>query len=234
MYYKDFNDVKGIIPKNDLERYFLENNKGRGIHKWFHYFEVYDRYFSKFRGEDIVILEVGVENGGSLQMWKKYFGPKAKIYGIDINPNCKKFEEDQIEIFIGSQEDPTFLNEVKNKIPKLDILIDDGGHLMNQQIVTYEEMFSHLKENSIYLCEDLHTSYWPEIFDGGLKKPNTFIEYSKNFIDYINAWHSRELEISKETKNIFGIHFYDSILVLEKRTIEEPFHSDNGILTQIR
>lgn len=126
------------------------------------------------------------------------------------------------------------MREIKDRIPKLDILIDDGGHLMHQQIITYEEMFDHLKEDSIYLCEDLHTSYWPEIFDGGLKKPNTFIEYSKNFIDYIHAWYSSELEVNKETKNIFGIHFYDSILVLEKRIVDEPFHSDNGVLTQKR
>jgi hypothetical protein len=234
MYYKDFNQISNLQPKNDLERYFLENKNGPGIHKWFHYFEIYDRYFSKYRDKEISILEIGVENGGSLRMWRNYFGNKAKIYGIDINPNCKKFEDEGIEIFIGSQEDVDFWDKVKQKIPKLDILIDDGGHTMIQQIITYEQIFSHLKEDSIYLCEDLHTSYWPEFYSGGLKKENTFIEYSKNFIDYINAWHSRELEVNFETKNIFGVHFYDSILVLEKREILPPFHSDSGILTQTR
>jgi len=232
MYYRNFSEIEGTIPKNDLEKYFLENKEGRGVHKWFHYFEIYDRYFSKFRGKEIAILEIGVQNGGSLQMWKYYFGANAKIYGIDINPECKKFEEDQIQIFIGSQEDPIFLDEIKSKIPMLDILIEDGGHTVNQQIVTYEKMFSHLKEDSIYLCEDLHTSYWPEFYGGGLKKQNTFIEYSKNFIDYINAWHIPNFYPNYETENIFGIHFYDSILVLEKRKIKEPYHSSNGILVQ--
>jgi cephalosporin hydroxylase len=119
---------------NDLEKYFRLNDK-RLIHKWNHYFEVYDRHFSKYRNKDIVILEIGVSHGGSLQMWKDYFGDKAKIYGIDINPQCKEFEEENIKIFIGSQSDRNFLREVKAQIPPIDILIDDGGHTMVQQIL---------------------------------------------------------------------------------------------------
>lgn len=233
-YYQNFEAIKNIEPKNDFEVFFLKKKGKKNIHKWFHYLEVYDRYFSKFRNKEISFLEIGVENGGSLEMWKDYFGPKAKIYGVDINPNCKKYEEEQIEIFIGSQEDGEFLNSLKTKIPKLDIIIDDGGHTMNQQIVTYEHMISHMTDDSIYICEDLHTSYWPKFYGGGLKKEGTFIEYSKNIIDYINAWHSNEQEIGFETKNIFGVHYYDSMLVLEKRIIKEPFHADNGTVVEIR
>jgi cephalosporin hydroxylase len=120
---------------NDLEEYFRLNDK-RLIHKWKHYFEVYDRHFSKYRNKDIVILEIGVSHGGSLQMWKNYFGDRAKIFGIDINPQCKEFEEENIKIFIGSQSDRNFLREVKAQIPPIDILIDDGGHTMVQQIVS--------------------------------------------------------------------------------------------------
>ncbi|MEO6759595.1 MAG: class I SAM-dependent methyltransferase, partial [Saprospiraceae bacterium] len=116
---------------NDLKKYF-DNNTGRVIHKWEHYFEIYDRHFGAFRNKEIVILEIGVFQGGSLQMWKSYFGPKARIYGIDIDPECKKFEEENIEIFIGSQSDKDFLATLKKKIPPIDILIDDGGHTMNQ------------------------------------------------------------------------------------------------------
>ncbi len=83
----------------DLEVYFRKNDK-RLIHKWAHYFDIYDRHFARFRDKEIVILEIGVSQGGSLQMWKDYFGPKAKIYGIDVNPQCKQLEEDNIKIFI--------------------------------------------------------------------------------------------------------------------------------------
>ncbi|WP_291403742.1 class I SAM-dependent methyltransferase [Daejeonella sp.] len=213
---------------NDLENYFRLNDK-RLIHKWNHYFEVYDRHFSKYRNKDIVILEIGVSHGGSLQMWKDYFGARAKIYGIDINPQCKEFEEENIKIFIGSQSDRNFLREVKAQIPPIDILIDDGGHTMVQQIVSYEELFDYVKEDGVYLCEDLHTSYWLE-FGGGNKRKGTFIEYSKNFIDSLNAYHSEQknLKVDEFTKSVFSIHYYDSILVVEKRSIKEPFHERTG------
>lgn len=213
---------------NDLEKYF-NNNTGNLIHKWKHYFNIYDRHFRDFRGRDINVLEIGVSHGGSLQMWKDYFGPKAKIYGVDINPYCKALEDQQISIFIGSQEDRAFLRELKNKIPKLDILIDDGGHAMKQQIVTFEELFDHVDDHGVYLCEDLHTSYWRK-WKGGYKRKGTFIEYSKGLIDSIHAWHSktRKLKVTKFTKSAYALHYYDSILVIEKKPIEEPYHLKTG------
>lgn len=213
---------------NDLERYFRQNDK-RLIHKWIHYFDVYDRHFSKYRNKDVVILEIGISQGGSLQMWKDYFGDKAKIFGIDINPNCKKLEEENIKIFIGSQSDSIFLREVKKQIPPIDILIDDGGHTMVQQIVTFRELFSYVKEDGVYLCEDTHTSYWLK-YGGGHKRKGTFIEYSKNFIDYLNAYHSnqRSLKVNEFTKSVFSVHYYDSIVVIEKRPMKKPYHEKTG------
>jgi cephalosporin hydroxylase len=99
---------------SDLEKYFRNNDK-RLIQKWNHYFDIYEHHFSRFRNKEVVILEIGIFQGGSLQMWKDYFGPKAKIYGIDINPKCKDLEEENIKIFIGSQSDRKFLREVKEK-----------------------------------------------------------------------------------------------------------------------
>jgi Methyltransferase domain len=214
---------------NDLEKHFTENT-GRLIHKWKHYFEIYDRHFARFRGTDVHIVEFGVSQGGSLQMWKRYFGPKARIFGVDINPHCKKLAEEQVEIFIGDQEDRKFLKSLAKKIPRIDILIDDGGHTMKQQINTFEELFHHVDKNGLYLCEDLHTSYWPD-WGGGCRKRGTFIEYAKNFIDHINAWHSVQpdrLSITEFTKSVHSLHYYDSILVIEKRTIEKPFDRKTG------
>ncbi len=90
-------------------------------------------------------------------MWKDYFGKDAKIYGININPLCKELEEPNIKILIGSQSDRNFLKEVKRQIPPIDVLIDDGGHTMIQQIVSFEELFDYVKDNGVNLCEDLHT-----------------------------------------------------------------------------
>ncbi|MDR3006929.1 MAG: class I SAM-dependent methyltransferase [Sphingobacterium sp.] len=217
---------------NELETYF-RNNDAKLINKWMHYFDVYDRHFNRFKGKEIVVLEVGVFQGGSLQMWKNYFGDRAKIYGIDINPHCKELEEENVEIFIGSQSDRKFLRQVKESIPPIDILIDDGGHTMIQQIVTFEELFDHVKDDGVYLCEDLHTSY-QVFYGGGHKRNGTFIEYSKNFIDYINAYHSeqRGLKVNGFTRSVSSLHYYDSILVVEKhRRDTPPVHMKTGAAT---
>ena len=215
---------------NDLEKYFM-NNTGNLINKWKHYFDIYDRHFKRFRNKDIHVLEIGVYHGGSLFMWKKYFGANAKIYGVDINPNCKDIEDEdqEIKIFIGSQEDRRFLRSLKDAIPKLDILIDDGGHTMKQQIATFKELYDHIDANGIYLCEDLHTSYWKN-FGGGYKRKGSFIEYSKNFIDYINAWHSKtkKLVVTDFTITTESLHYYNSILVIEKKPIEKPYNLMTG------
>jgi FtsJ-like methyltransferase len=214
---------------NDLLSYF-ENNKKRRIFKWMHYFEIYDRYFSKYRGTDVHILEIGVCNGGSLQMWKEYFGPKARIFGVDLNPLCKQFEEDQVSIFIGDQADKAFMARLKREMPRLDIVLDDGGHTMEQQINTFEALYPHLAANGIYLCEDTHTSYWKR-YGGGYQHPGSFIEYSKNFVDALHAWHFENMgkkDVSEFTKSTFSVHFYDSIVVLEKRPISRPICREVG------
>lgn len=214
-------------------REIFDNLNGKLIHKWDHYIEVYDLHFHKYRGKEINILEIGVSQGGSLELWKKYFGDKMHLYGVDINPRCKELEDDQVTIFIGEQEDRKFLHELKNKIPKIDILIDDGGHTMIQQIVTFEEMFNHVKDDGIYLCEDAHTAYL-DAFHGGYKKKNTFIEYSKNFIDYINAWYSEnksKLDVTEFTRSVYGLHFYTGMVLIEKKQMKPPFDISKGELT---
>lgn len=196
----------------------------KASHRWLHYFEIYDRHFSRFKDKEVCIVEIGVAQGGSLQMWKNYFGLKAKIIGVDINPNCKKFEEDRIEVIIGDQSNKTFLKTLIKYAPKIDVLIDDGGHTMIQQMTTFDMLFPHVSASGIYLCEDLHTSYLPR-FGGGYKNSNTFIEYSKNLIDYLNAWHSidpSKLCVNEFTRSVYSLHYYDSVLVIEKRKIERP------------
>ena len=111
---------------NDLERFFKQHH-GRLIHKWLHYFEIYDRHFARFRGGSVNILEFGVSQGGSLQMWRDDFGQQAQLFGVDINPNCKQFEEAGVRIFIGDQQDRAFLRSLARALPRIDILIDDGA-----------------------------------------------------------------------------------------------------------
>ena len=223
------------VCSNDLQSFF-EQNTGRVIHKWMHYFEIYERYFKRFRNKEVHFLEIGVAHGGSLQMWKNYFGEKATIYGVDVNPHCKKFEENQVKVFIGDQANREFWNKFKKEVPKIDIVLDDGGHTMVQQINTFEEIFGHISVNGIYMVEDVCTSYW-DGFGGGYKNPNSFIEYSKDLIDVLNAWYSQNESInqvsekvSELTRQTYSINYYNSVVVIEKRRMEKPYHKKTGHL----
>lgn len=214
---------------NDLQAFF-DRHEGRLLHKWHHYFEIYERHFARFRHQPICLVEFGVSQGGSLQMWREYFGAQALIYGVDINPSCRQFEDDGIKIVIGDQEDRSFLKSLARSLPPVDILIDDGGHTMRQQIHTFEEIFPVVQPNGVYLVEDLHTSYWPK-WGGGFRKRGTFIEYSKGFVDRVNAWHSQEparLSPTDFTRSVHSLHYYDSVLVIEKRPMAPPTHERKG------
>ena len=209
---------------SEMEKEFLMGTHNRSF-KWLHYFEIYNRHFKRYIGQDVTIMEIGVNRGGSLQIWKKVLGKNARIIGVDIDPSCKQFEEDQIQIYIGDQEDRNFWKKIKQEVPKLDILIDDGGHYMRQQIVTFEEMFPHVKEDGVYLCEDTSTSYAKGEFHAGYRQPDTFIEYSKNFIDYIHAWFSQDdaLKVNEYTRTMHSLHYYPGVLAIEKRPMYPPF-----------
>jgi len=219
------------LNNNSLKEYFNDNSK-RLIHKWDHYFDIYETHFDRYVDKELVVLEIGVSHGGSLQMWKKYFGEKVKIYGVDNDPRCKSLEEDGIEILIGSQNDKSFLKKLKKKIPKIDILIDDGGHTMEQQITTFKELFNHIKDDGVYLCEDLHTSYWLK-YGGGLKRSGTFIEFSKNWIDFLNAYHSHQksFQPNEFTRTVNSIHYYDSIVIIQKKIREKPKLIKSGLIS---
>jgi len=211
-------------------REIFYGHTGKLIHKWDHYFEIYDRYFSKYIGEKVNILEIGIAHGGSIQMWKEYFGNQVHVYAIDINPACKELEEENTTIFIGSQSDADFLEKLKKEIPELDIVLDDGGHSMIQQKVSFNCLFSKVKEGGVYMVEDTHTSYWYEFF-GGYKNKNSFIEFSKNLIDSLYDGHIKnepKLISNEITRNINSISFYDSIIVFEKKYRNPPFHLQKG------
>lgn len=187
------------------------------IHKWTHYFPIYERHLERFRNLDITLLEVGVSHGGSLGLWKRFLGPYAKIVGIDINDKCTAAATDQISVRIGSQNDTKFLNSVITEFGIPDIIIDDGSHQMHHINITFDFLYPKQPKNSIYIVEDLHTAYWKE-YGGGLGNVNSFIERSKGFIDLLNADHAQgQIEPDNFTKTTSAIHFYDSVVVFEKQ-----------------
>ncbi len=139
-------------PLNPLRNYFDSHKVGRGIWKWEHYFEMYQRHFQKFVGREVHVVEVGIYSGGSLDLWKNYFGDQCKVYGVDIEEACRSYANETTSIFIGDQADREFWKRFRKAVPKVDILIDDGGHEPEQQIVTLEEMLPHIRNGGVYLC----------------------------------------------------------------------------------
>jgi SAM-dependent methyltransferase len=216
--------------RNNPLRSYFESNRGRLIHKWDHYFDIYHRHLSQFRRQEVTVLEIGVFHGGSLQMWKKYFGRKARIIGLDVDERTRSLAEPRIDIVIGDQGDRAFLHKMGAQFGPFDIVIDDGGHTMKQQIRSFEELWPAVKDGGVYVVEDLHTSYWDE-YGGGHLREGTFIEYAKRLIDTQHAWHAREgdgLHVDGFTRSIRGMHVYDSVIVFDKARVGRPFASMTG------
>jgi len=195
--------------------------------KWAHYFPIYDRHFSWYRNKSLTFLEIGVARGGSLQMWQRFFGPLAKIVGIDIQERSKSYETPGTFVRIGDQADERFLQSVVDEFGVPDVVLDDGSHQMEHISRTFNFLYPKLPKNGVYMVEDLHTAYWDE-YGGGVSKPDTFINRSKNFIDQLNADHSRgHLTPDFITRQTFGISFYDSVIVFEKGDVwrKEVLHT---------
>ena len=202
----------------DLWRDFL-TNQGKVIHKWEHYFPIYERHFSPWRDRTLTFLEIGVARGGSLQMWRRYFGPLATVVGIDIDPKCRAHEEDGVHVRIGDQSDPKFLAEVVAEFGVPDVVLDDGSHEAHHLTATFEALYPQLPKNGVYMVEDLHCAYWPK-FGGSLDGPGTFINLAKTLIDKLNADHTLgAVEPDAFTRDTFSMCFYDSMLVFEKGRI---------------
>jgi SAM-dependent methyltransferase len=194
---------------------FLTNDK-RIIHKWKHYFPIYERHFKDFVNKPVTFLEIGCGRGGSLQMWKRYFGPHARIVGVDVNPECKTFEEDQIEVRIGDQSDEEFLQSLIDEFGAPDVVLDDGSHVMRHIHASFSFLYPRMAKNGVYLVEDLHTAYWDE-YEGGLRKPSTFVELCKSLVDELNADHTRNiLPPTDFTRTTLSMHFYDSVVAFER------------------
>lgn len=196
--------------KNPLWDYFQNNKEGNGIWKWEHYFDIYHKHFNKFINKEVKVLEIGIYSGGSLGMWKSYFGDKCKIYGVDIEEACKIYENDHTKVLIGDQEDRNFWKTLFKEIGPIDIIIDDGGHTTEQQRITLEETLSEINPGGIYLCEDVH------------RENNRFAEYTKSFVDELNKIkvNSNKNNLTSGVTNfqssIKSICYYPYVTVIEK------------------
>ena len=209
--------------EGDLARIFFSGN-GRTVHKWLHFLPIYETHFAKYRNTPVKMLEIGVAQGGSLDMWRAYLGNEAKIYGIDVDPQCADRVSPPNQVRIGTQDDPELLKSVIEEMGAPDIILDDGSHIGRHQEATFKTLFPLLKEGGLYIIEDLHTSYWGGEWEGGYGKRKTGIGLIKQIIDDMHAWYHHRRTQTPSRDFISAVHIYDSITVLEKRHVPPPQH----------
>ena len=220
----------------EIEQLFW-SHQGRQAHKWPHYFPIYDRLFSKHKGgfatqngqvRPLRFLEIGVSHGGSLQMWRQYFGPEAVIFGIDVDPRCAAIDDANLCVRIGSQADPEFLHKVIDEMGGVDIVLDDGSHVAEHQRASLDILMPLVTEGGLYVVEDVQTSYWRK-WQGGYQRAGTFIEIAKSVIDDMYArYHVGGHERAFAAHEIHSTSFYDGIVVFEKASRPASYHARVG------
>jgi hypothetical protein len=209
-------------------RQIFFNELTLGSDKWEPYLDVYETYFRKFVGRAPVVMEVGVQSGGSLQMWRKYFGPDAQIWGVDVDSgilNLGQYYDDKTRLIVGDQARADFWDTVFALVPEIDVFIDDGGHYPMQQRVTFECVFPRIREGGVFICEDTHSAYMRHL-DGGRNKPHTFTAYAKTIADLLTAQFFEEhmpddQRLLRLTAGLRSVHFYNSMVVFLKEQPQE-------------
>lgn len=196
--------------------------EGKLVMKGSGYPEAQHRHFARFQGQPVTVVEIGVAWGGSLHLWRSYFGEQATIIGVDIDPNAKRHADDRIHVEIGDQADPGFLAELAERWGPFDVVMDDGGHTMAQQITTFEVLFPHVRPGGVYQCEDVESSYMLDRYPqfGPEHGPHrTFMELMKSKVDEINGWH---IEPTEFTRTAASMHFYAGLVFVERAEMVEP------------
>ncbi len=190
---------------NPLEEYFDSIDEGPGQWKWRHYFSIYHRHLAKFAGRNVHLVEIGVYGGGSLPMWRHYLGNGCHVYGVDIEPACKAHEQEGIRVFIGDQADPAFWARFLEDVPRVDVVVDDGGHTADQQIGSIRALLPWMAFGGVYICEDIHTAF---------HQTHSFIDGATRPLHDV---HGRdEAPALPVHQHIASVHHYPALTVIEK------------------
>ena len=205
------------------------DNPGRRSLRWNHYFPIYDKHFSPWKNKSLTFFEIGVFDGGSGPLWSKYFGTMATVVGIDINPDCKRFQTDYFQVRIGDQSDPVFLQSLIDEFGNPDCVLDDGSHKQSHIYQTFEFFYPKMHLNSVYMIEDLHCSYRTD-YEGGLDLDTAFMNRTKNFIDQLNYRHCDDITLDPLMKDTFCVSCYDSVVVFEKGKVYKHGPIQSGCL----
>lgn len=208
------------MAANPLYARFTANKAFQPFDKWIHYFDIYERTLQRFVGTSARVLEIGVFHGGGLDQLRFFLGEDAELIGADVDPAARDACAGRFPVAVGDQTDPGFLDSVVAEYGPFDVIIDDGGHSMRQQITSIERLFPTLNDGGVYIVEDTHTSYW----EGYQDADQTFMNWVKDRVDDVNGYHfAGEAELPVWTTHVDGLHVYDSVVVLDKKKRFPPF-----------
>lgn len=210
-------------------------HQGKVSDKWSIYLSEYDRIFSHYREQPVRMLEIGIQNGGSLEVWSKYFPNAQAFVGCDINTNCASlvYENNRIKVVVGDANTDGTETEILSYSPYFDLIIEDGSHTSGDIVKSFARYFRHLNCGGVFVAEDLHCSYW-ENYEGGLYYPYSSIAFFKRLADVVNHEHwgiekeRRQLlqgfseQFSTEfdesiLAEVHSIEFFNSVCVVHKR-----------------
>ncbi len=189
------------------------------------YFEAYSDILAKFRGKSCTLVEIGVMEGGSLLAWKKWLGEKARVIGIDANPDAVNYKDKDVEIIIGNQADPKFWKEFFDKNKDIDVIIDDGGHQYFQQVITFYSVLSEIKKKTLVIFEDISTSFLKDFLK--CENENSFINFTKQLVEslslrqifskrYMDKWEENiNKDLVKRYRSIQNISFYCGLVSMQ-------------------
>jgi len=179
------------------------------------YLDIYAKYFESIRYQPINFLEIGVLDGASLRTFQEYF-PNGNIYGLDIDPRCKAFEGDRIKVMIGSQADTSVLEQVRAEIGSFDIIIDDGSHVVDHMITSFEHLFDAVTPGGYYIMEDVGCTYtdpnmgWPGMrYNKEDALTNDREAFGRFILDRIAA-------VDRRRGNLFALHCWNYIMIMNK------------------
>jgi len=191
-------------------------------HKFTHHLAIYDKLFFRFRGSEVTVLELGVANGGSIEMWCTYFGPLARVVGLDATDRTAILKDIKADIFVGYQEDKEVLEKIIQRYGAFDIIIDDCSHRSSDQRISFETLYPHLRPEGFYAIEDISVAYAPleAGYQGGYLSPNSFVEYCKHIIDVRHEPSVvQQKHVLPEAVRTFGVHFYSDLIIVENSLI---------------
>ncbi|WP_303290724.1 glycosyltransferase [Marinobacter sp. SS5-14b] len=220
-------------------REFYQEHQGKVSDKWSLYLDEYDRIFQPYRDRPVRLLEIGIQNGGSLEIWSQYFDQAMSLVGCDINEKCKalKYDDERVSVIVENANTDSAEQAILTESSTFDIIIDDGSHTSEDIVHSFSRYFPHLNEGGVFVAEDLHCSYWQE-FGGGLFDPYSSMSFFKHLADLVNFEHwgvemdrSELLDLfadkyqvrfsEEQLASIHSVEFINSICVVRKRPLVE-------------